>query len=168
MRTVEHEIYTAFNATSELRARSFMSMTTNDNQLTQEELIVQGSMIRHRLKQELSSIDYLILKLYFTETDDIAAVLIQLAPLRQLIRRQSKIFGNVHYRFFDLSCVSELWGINLFRHPRFSPMQRYLLDGQSPNLLTRRRKRIIKTLTHLKSDALEQAARSLLAMDMQS
>lgn len=165
MNNTESDIFRAFNATNELRARSVLSIlmagTSNASRLTPEELIVQGCMVRSLLQQELSGIDYLTLKLYFTETDDIGSTLVQIAPIRQLIRSRSKIFGSVHYRFFDLCCLSELWGVNLFHNPMFRPMAKYLLDGQSPDLLTRRKRRISETLDEMKIYALEKADRVL-------
>ncbi len=166
MNSIESELYQAFNATSELRAKSVLAITgTRHERLTPQELIVHGSMIRGHLEQALSDTDYRVLLLYFKEISDLDVMMTYMEPVKALVKSTSNLFGDVDPVFFDVVCASEFRGMDLFRTSQYGTMRQYLKAGQTSDLLTRRKKRIIKSLKKLRQQALGRACELLTPMN---
>lgn len=167
MRSIESDLYCAFNAPREIRASNFLAMKTGatGNNLTIQELIANSGMIRGHIHRRISEIDYRTLLLYFKEISDVQATIEYMSPIRNLIWTNSKLHGDVDEKFFDLVCVSEFWGESLFKQAKYGPMLRYLAAGQTSELLTRRKKRIIKTLKNMRQQSISSADRALTVSD---
>ena len=158
MRYLLSDLFIAFNPAVELRSPAWTLDRDEDSrgELTREELIIHGSMIRQRLKEHLPDTSYRILKLYFQRPGDIDSALVDVSAIRPIVISAAKIYASCDNRFVDLCCLNEFWQTDLFRDKRFGPMYKYAPDSR-PELMSRRRRRIKDCLQEMKEIAMTTA-----------
>lgn len=164
MRTLEQDLYYAFNPVRELISTSPLTRLLSPEKecrLTVEECMVEYSMIRQKLKEQLSDADYRLLKLYFRQSLDLELLQLELAPIRSLVKKEAKIYAPIPDTFLDLCCACEFWNVNVFVPKYYNYMKCHVPASQHPALAGRRRRRIAHALARMKADALIKAEQVL-------
>ncbi len=162
MRYLLSDLYVAFNPAVELRSPAwYPDGEGGEAELTKEELIIHGCMIRQRLQHQLSDLNYRILKLNFKQMGDVESAFIDLAAIRPAVIADAKIRSVGDLRFIDLCCLNECWQVDLFRTKEYGPMKRYALSSR-PELLSRRRKRISVVVKMMRVQAIRMAENVLM------
>ncbi len=162
--SLDHDLILAFNPCHELWAANPLQVLLSkggdyvESGLTAEEMIVQGSMVKAKLERELGADDYRILDLYYHDSNDLELLQMKLAPLREAVRKESKIYGEISMMFLDLVCATEFWNENLFVPKRYGYMSEYNVKANQASWLNgKRRKRIVASLQDRRKRALKKA-----------
>lgn len=155
----------AFNPAAELRSPAWnYDQSAGEAELTSEELIIHGCMIRQRLQQQLSDLNFRILKLYFTRPGDIQSAMlsamVDVSAIRPAVISAAKIRVLDDMRFVNICCLNECWNTDLFRTQQYGPMKRYAI-GCRPELLSRRRRRISECMSMMRNLAVSMAVNVL-------
>lgn len=156
-RSLMTELYGAFNPAVELRSPpSLYSGDAAHSNMTKQERIINGCMIRQLLERELPDSYYRILRLSF-KRQSVDQAEFDLMVVRHLILDEAKIYGDINSQFVNLCTLNECWNTNLFRDKRYGPLKRYVVDVSNPSVLSRRRQRISVAVKTMKLVGLNQA-----------
>ena len=153
------DLYHAFNPAAEMASPAWLLLSNggkSEAELTREELIAQGAMLRQKLERELPKAMYSVLKLYFSEERNEEVSLIDIKVIKKNVIKEARIFAKMSNQFFNVCCLSECWGVNLFRSKDYKPMREYD-TSVSYQLLCRRCCRIKAALKSMKNKAMERA-----------
>lgn len=162
MRYLLSDLFIAFNPAVELRSPAWLiGREGGETELTREEFIIHGCMIRQKLQQNMPDIDYRILKLHFKRPGDLESALTDLDIIRPVVIAESKIYSVNDTRFIDICCLNECWQTDLFRDRRYGPMKKYAPYSR-PELLSRRRRRISASIQIMRNSAVSMAESVLM------
>ena len=158
------ELYNAFNPATELRSTAgWYERDCASGELTRQELIIQGCMVRQALERDLPDLDYRILRLLF-KRQTVEQASVDLDVIRQVLVSSARIRTAIDPQFVDICCLNECWQTDLFRTTQYGPMKRYSGCAGHPSAMSRRRSRIGDVVKQWREEVVEKAD-ILLLMD---
>jgi len=156
------ELYNAFNPAAELRSTAGWYDRDNDSgELTRQELIIQGCMVRQALERELPDLDYRMLRLLF-KRQTVEQASVDLDVIRPVLVSSARIRTEIAPQFVDICCLNECWKTDLFRTKQYGPMNTYSGCAGHPSVMSRRRSRISDVVEVLREEVIEKAAMVLM------
>lgn len=94
--------------------------------LSREELIAETGILRKRLYDNVNSVDFEILQMFFQSTNDVEASFVRYENLIPMVIKEAKILANhCDHHFAILCCLSFAWKKNLFTSKNFGPYYRW-------------------------------------------
>ncbi len=122
--------------------------------LSTEELIAETAILRKRLYDNVSPVDFEILQMFFQSTNDVEASFVRYENLIPIVIKEAKILANhCDHHFAILCCLSFAWEKNLFTSKTFGPFHRWY-----PRTSFYRKRRMLSTaLDRMRKQALLNA-----------